>query len=47
MRTPNAANALISYRRKRYPALFPLRKPWVHGNSSAKPKTKLKARPKA
>jgi transposase-like protein len=36
LRTPNAANALISYRRKRYPALFPLRKPWVHGNRTKK-----------
>jgi AraC-like DNA-binding protein len=27
MRTPNAANSLISYRRKRHPALFPRRRP--------------------
>ena len=44
IRTPNAANALISYRRKRYPALFPLRKPWVHGSRSSKKKTKAKSR---
>jgi uncharacterized protein (DUF433 family) len=43
IRTPNAANALISYRRKRYPALFPLRKPWVHGSRASK-KTKAKSR---
>ncbi|MDR3402954.1 MAG: hypothetical protein P4L99_10695 [Chthoniobacter sp.] len=45
MRTPHAANALISYRRSRYPALFPLRKPWVRGNR--KPKAKAKPKSKA
>ena len=44
MRTPNAANALVSYRRKRYPALFPLRKPWVRGGYyPAKARTKRKS----
>ena len=43
IRTPNAANALISYRRKRHPALFPLRKPWVHGSRSSN-KAKAKSR---
>jgi uncharacterized protein (DUF433 family) len=43
IRTPNAANALISYRRKRYPALFPLRKPWVSAHRTNKPKTKSKS----
>ncbi|MEI9895962.1 MAG: hypothetical protein WDN28_19355 [Chthoniobacter sp.] len=45
LRTPHAANALISYRRSRYPALFPLRKPWVRGNRAPKAKTKAKAKP--
>jgi len=45
LRTPHAANALISYRRSRYPALFPLRKPWVRGNRAPKAKTKTKSKP--
>jgi transposase len=40
--TPNAANALISYRRKRHPSLFPLRKPWVSAHRTPKPKSKSK-----
>jgi len=47
LRTPHAANALISYRRKRFPTLFPLRKPWVSANRKPQGKTRTKSKSKS